>query len=73
VEASQHKIGSPVDAIMLFCFHYDPMTGKYGLIITNVIRILGSATVIALGALLFVLIRRDRNRHDASAALGRPA
>jgi protein SCO1/2 len=73
VEASQHKIGSPVDAIMLFCFHYDPMTGKYGLIITNVIRTLGSATVIALGALLFVLIRRDRHRHDASAALGRPA
>ncbi|MGD0300521.1 MAG: SCO family protein [Bryobacteraceae bacterium] len=71
VEASQHKIGSPVDAIMLFCFHYDPMTGKYGLIITNVIRTLGSATVIGLAALLFVLIRRDRHRHDA--VLGRPA
>ena len=72
VEASQHKIGSPVDAIMLFCFHYDPMTGKYGLVIMNVIRTLGSATVIGLAALLFVLIRRDRqHRHDA--VLGRPA
>jgi protein SCO1/2 len=71
VEASQHKIGSPVDAIMLFCFHYDPMTGKYGLVIMNVIRTLGSATVIGLAALLFILIRRDRHRHDA--VLGRPA
>lgn len=71
VEASQHKIGSPVDVIMLFCYHYDPMTGKYGLVIMNVIRTLGSATVIALGALLFVLIRRDR--HSSAAAHGRPA
>jgi protein SCO1/2 len=71
VEASEHKIGSPADVIMLFCYHYDPMTGKYGLVITNVIRTLGSATVIGLGALLFVLIRRDRHRNDA--ILGRPA
>ena len=38
------------------------MTGKYGLVITNVIRTLGSATVLGLGALLFILIRRDRHR-----------
>jgi protein SCO1/2 len=71
VEASEHKIGSPVDAIMLFCYHYDPMTGKYGLVIMNVIRTLGSATVIALGTLLFVLIRRDR--HGPASAGGRTA
>jgi len=70
VEASQHKIGSPVDAVLLFCYHYDPATGKYGFVITKVIRTLGSATVLALGALLFVLIRSDR--HRASAANGRP-
>lgn len=68
VEASQKKIGSPVDAILLFCYHYDPMTGKYGVVIGNVIRALGSATVIALGTLLFVLIRRDRQ----TSAAGRP-
>jgi protein SCO1/2 len=71
VEASQHKIGSPVDAFMLFCYHYDPMTGKYGLVIANVTRVLGSATVIGLGMLLFVLIRRDRHRNDVLH--GRPA
>ena len=60
VEASQHKIGTLADEVLLFCFHYDPMTGKYGAVIMNVIRALGSATVVALGALLFVLIRRDR-------------
>jgi protein SCO1/2 len=71
VEASQHKIGSPVDAFMLFCYHYDPMTGKYGLVIANVTRVLGSATVIGLGMLLFVLIRRYRHRNDVLH--GRPA
>ncbi|MDP8982163.1 MAG: SCO family protein [Acidobacteriota bacterium] len=60
VEASKGQIGTPTDKLLLYCFHYDPMTGKYGLIITNVIRFLGSATALALGTLLFVLIRRDR-------------
>jgi protein SCO1/2 len=69
VEASQKKIGSPVDAIMLFCYHYDPMTGKYGVVIGNVIRALGSATVIALGMLLFVLIRRDRQTSAAGRSV----
>jgi len=53
---------------MLFCYHYDPMTGKYGLVITNVIRTLGSATVIGLVALIFMLVRHDRNR---TAPVGR--
>ena len=68
VEASHHKIGSPADELLLFCFHYDPSTGKYGFVIMNVIRTLGSATVVALGALLFVLIRKDRQRSDSTAA-----
>jgi len=71
VEASRNKIGTPVDAILLFCYHYDPMTGKYGIVIMNVIRTLGSATVIALGMLLFFLIRRDRQ--GAHSAAGRSA
>ena len=61
VESSKNKIGSAVDAILLFCYHYDPMTGKYGVVISRVIRTAGSATVLALGMLLFVLIRRDRH------------
>lgn len=67
VEASQRKIGSPVDAVLLYCFHYDPMTGKYGLVIMNVTRAIGSATVLGLGTLIFVMVRRDRHSHDPGA------
>ena len=42
VEASQGKIGSPVDQILLFCYHYDPHTGKYGLLISRVIQLGGT-------------------------------
>lgn len=60
VEASENKIGSPVDALLLYCFHYDPMTGKYGLVIMNVLRVAGAATVIALGTFMLVMFWRDR-------------
>ncbi len=60
VEAAEEKIGSPVDQVLLYCFHYDPVTGKYGLAITAIIRILGSATALALGGFMLMMFRRDR-------------
>ena len=59
VEASQNKIGSPVDQVLLFCFHYDPSTGKYGAVAMNLLR--ASAALFALvgGAFLLIVIRRD--------------
>jgi len=60
VEASENKIGSPVDQLLLYCFHYDPLTGKYGLVIMNVLRVAGIATVMALGTFMIVMFRRDR-------------
>jgi protein SCO1/2 len=60
VEASANKIGSPVDQLLLYCYHYDPVTGKYGLLIMNTIRLAGLATVLALGVFMFVMFRRDR-------------
>jgi len=60
VEASQGKIGTPVDAILLYCSHYDPTTGKYSLIISRVLFIAALITVILLGGLLFVLFRSGR-------------
>jgi protein SCO1 len=59
VEASEGKIGSPVDSILLFCYHYDPHTGKYGLLISHVIQASGGLTVLALGILIVVLSRRE--------------
>ncbi len=62
VEASAGKIGSPVDQVLLYCFHYDPSTGKYSLLIMKVIRSVGAATVVALGLFMFTMFRRDRRR-----------
>lgn len=59
VEASEGKIGSPIDQVLLFCYHYDPSTGKYGLLISRVIKAAGLATILAIGALIFVLGRRE--------------
>jgi protein SCO1/2 len=53
VEASENKIGSPVDAVLLFCFHYDPTTGRYGVAIMRILRLAGIFTVVALGTYLW--------------------
>ncbi|NJM52452.1 MAG: SCO family protein [Blastocatellia bacterium] len=52
MESSENKIGSPVDQLMLYCFHYNPATGKYGLAILNVIRLGGVLTLLGLGAMI---------------------
>ncbi len=62
VEASAGKIGSPVDQVLLFCFHYDPFTGKYGMVIMNVIRAAGLATVLALGTFMALMFRQEKRR-----------
>jgi protein SCO1/2 len=62
VDASGSKIGSPVDKLLLYCYHYDPTTGKYGLAVLTVIRLGGIVTVAALGAFILAAWRRDRKR-----------
>jgi protein SCO1 len=57
VEASQNKIGSPMDKLMLYCYHYDPATGKYGATVINIIRLGGVITLIAVVG-MFVWMRR---------------
>lgn len=59
VEASQNKIGSPIDQILLYCYHYDPETGKYGLLISRVIKAAAALTVLSLGFLIAILFRRE--------------
>jgi protein SCO1 len=66
VEAADRKIGSPADQVLLFCFHYDPVTGKYGLVIMNFVRILGSATVIVLASFMILMFRRERRMRLAA-------
>ncbi len=69
IEASQNKIGSLADQVLLYCYHYDPKTGKYGAIITNMIRLGGAVTIAFLGVFLFVMFRRES--HDQRDARGR--
>jgi protein SCO1 len=65
VEASKNKIGSAVDQILLFCYHYDAATGKYGAVVMNIVRLAGASFTLVCGAFLFVFLRRDlrRDRH----------
>ena len=59
VEASQGKIGNAVDAVLLYCYHYDPETGKYGAMVANILRLAAAATILLLGIFLFILWRLD--------------
>jgi protein SCO1/2 len=59
VEASQGKIGNAVDAVLLYCYHYNPETGKYGAMVANILRLSAGATILLLGGLLFILWRLD--------------
>ncbi len=60
VEAGAGKIGSAVDKLLLYCYHYDPATGKYSLTVMNVVRLLGSGTVAAIALFIVVMLRRER-------------
>ncbi|MGH7429016.1 MAG: SCO family protein, partial [Candidatus Methylomirabilaceae bacterium] len=59
VEASHNRIGSLVDQVLLRCYRYDPATGTYGLVIMNVVRLAGLATILALGSFIVAMVRRE--------------
>ena len=69
VEASEGKIGTPTDHALLYCYQYDPATGKYGLIVMNVVRAAGVLTVQVLGIFMFVMFRRERNHPSGPPAV----
>jgi protein SCO1 len=59
IESSANKIGSPVDQLLLYCYHYDPATGTYGAAVMKIMRIAGVLTVLGIVAMLFALRRRN--------------
>ena len=61
VEASDNKIGNPVDELLLLCCQYNPATGKYGLIISRALQIAGLITILSLGTLFLVISRAKRH------------
>lgn len=62
MESAEGKIGSAVEKLYLYCFHYDPSTGKYGLAILKVLRLMAIATVLGLGGMIFVFWRRGKSK-----------
>ena len=60
VEASKNRIGSPVDQLLLYCYRYDPATGKYGAVVMNMLRVGGIVTMACLLAMMLFLRRRPQ-------------
>ncbi len=58
IQASQNKIGTLADQVILYCYHYNPATGKYGAIISRMIQLAAGATILCIGTVLLVLFRR---------------
>jgi protein SCO1/2 len=63
MEAAENRIGSPIDQLLLFCYHYDPSTGRYSSVILTGMRVAGLATLLALGGFIVFAVRRERRSH----------
>jgi protein SCO1 len=73
-EASNNRIGSPVDNILTYCYHYDPGTNKHSLIVARVVQLGGLVTVLTLGGFMFLMFRADAKRDKKTEiSLQRPA
>ena len=57
VQASENKIGSVADQVLLYCYHYDPDQGKYGAIISRILKLAAAATIVLLGTFLITMFR----------------
>ena len=68
VEASANRIGTPVDNILTYCYHYDPQTNKHSLIVARVVQLGGLVTVGALGGFMLLMFRRDARKDDQPGA-----
>ena len=69
IEASEERIGTPVDDFLLFCYHYDPATGKYGASVLRLVRLGGILTVLAFLSFLTISLRRERRAQAAGPEL----
>ena len=60
IDASANKIGSWVDQVLLRCYRYDPVSGRYTPIVMNILRIAGLLTVLAIGGAIIIMLRQER-------------
>ncbi len=68
-DATHQKVGSPVEQFILLCFHYSPLTGKYGNLVMTIVRISGVATLLGLAGVMITLARRRRRERNRSRDL----
>ena len=61
IEASDHHIGTPVDTVLTYCYHYDPTRNKHSLVVARVVQLGGVFTVLGLGGYMALMFRRDVN------------
>ena len=64
VQASQNKIGTLADQVLLYCYHYDPQSGRWGAVVSHMMQLGGGVTILSLGAMLVVLLRRGSDSED---------
>ncbi len=69
VEAGEGRLGNPVDQVLLYCYHYDPVVGKYSAATMNLLRGAAALTLLALGSFIAVMLLRDRRRRRAGLGI----
>jgi protein SCO1/2 len=67
-EASANRIGSPVDNILTYCYHYDPQTNKHSLIVARVVQLGGLVTMCSLGGFMLAMFRKDARQNIVDGA-----
>ena len=64
MESAEEKVGSPAEQLLLYCYHYDPASGKYGIAILKVMRLASILTIAGIGVMLFILWRRNKSKQE---------
>jgi protein SCO1 len=67
VEAGDGTIGTAIDQLLLYCYHYNPLTGKYGFVIMGALRLAGISTVLAMATFIVTMLRRERRGSHSEA------
>jgi protein SCO1/2 len=68
VSAGEGTIGTVIDQALLYCFHYDPATGKYSVAIMSFLRLAGVLTLLGIMGFILVHLRRERRQNAAVAS-----
>lgn len=70
MEASENRIGNPVERILLMCYQYDPAAGKYSLLVSAILKISGVITVLVIGGFMLIMLRKERKKTEFSQTTG---